>query len=139
MVQVQLIKLSNNIITFKISLMITFLLLLLCYHVSSKSIFIEERILNEWSRKPFNPTHDDNVQFRLALQPNNEDELQILVKSISDPKSENFHQYMSNDDLASLLQPPRNDLDALYHWVNSNMYFSHVHFTFIDILCIFFL
>jgi subtilase family serine protease len=92
-------------------------LLLLNVAVFAKVFSIDKPLPADWSAHSVDAKHDTKAQFRLALESSNKDKLQSLVESISDPNSKKFHKYLTNDDLAPLLQPSQKNLDLLYNWV----------------------
>jgi len=84
--------------------------------VASKEFFINKHLSSEWSLKPLT---DENyiVQFRVALFPTNSDKLQQAVESIADPKSKDYHRYLTNEDITSIVQPSEDNLAKLFNWV----------------------
>ena len=85
--------------------------------VASKEFFINKFLSSEWSVKPLT-IDQSTIQFRIALFPTNTDKLQQAVQSIADPKSKDYHRYLSNEDITSIVQPSEEDLAKLFHWVS---------------------
>ena len=96
---------------------INFNLILSNVVVCAKVFSIDKPLPAEWSSQSFDAMHDAKVQFRLALESSNKEKLNSLMESIYDPNSEAYHKYVTNDDIASLLQPSQTNLDLLYNWV----------------------
>lgn len=63
---------------------------------------------------------DSSLTMRLALHPNNAAFLAEKVSSIADPKSPDFRNYLTSEQLSELVGVSQSDLDRVLNWVKES-------------------
>lgn len=64
--------------------------------------------------------HDSLLTMRIALAPQNANELTEKVHSMANPKSGNFRKYLTNEQISSLVGVRDEDMEKVYSWLKES-------------------
>eukprot|EP01133_Synstelium_polycarpum_P012797 gene12797-15017_t len=59
------------------------------------------------------------IAFRIYIKQQNKEKLEQTVRSVSDPDSSSYGQYLSIDDITQIISPSQEALDTIDSWINS--------------------
>ena len=62
----------------------------------------------------------NQIDFTIALNQNNMDILKNKLLDISDPYSENYGKFMSNNEIMDIIKPSFEDTHSVINWLNYN-------------------